>query len=227
MSNLDDQLEDFIIKEGNKSPAQVIADAFKGLMQETHICIPGIITSFDPVTRTGSIQPALMQKYLFKDSAETIPPIPSVPVIFPGVGSASFFFPENLLKSGTMECLLLVCERSIDTWYKQGGVVDPADERMNDFTDSVALVGFSSEPKLNARKGATTSFEMDYGNSWVEITQSGKFKITNGSNELFSLIDQLIGTLQSATSPPPTYTLDPATQAALITIKAGIDALKG
>lgn len=199
MSNLNDQLEEFVRKEGDVSLAQVIGKAFQGLMQETHICIPGIVVNFYPASRTADIQPALMQKYLFKDAPEAIPAIPQIPLIFPGIGPASLHFPENLITQG-LEVLLLVCERSIDTWYKQGGIVDPADERMNDFTDSVALVGFCSQPNLTTRKGATTSFEMDYGNAWLEITQAGKFKMKNGAQDLTGILNDLAGTMNGASN---------------------------
>lgn len=202
MSNLQneiDRFDEFNRGDGRIEISVLLKDAWRGFMLGTHTIVPGRLVSGLYFDRTADIQPALMQKYKSDKEPVTIPPIPRIPVTYMGVPGACILVPDNLITEG-LECLLLVCERSIDAWYKQGGIVDPADERIFDFTDAVAMLGFGSEPNLPTRKGATTSLEIQYGQAWLEITKSGKFKIKNNSQSLTGVLNALAGTLQGSTA---------------------------
>jgi len=68
-----------------------------------------------------------------------LPVFVDVPVINLSGGSSSISFP---LSVGDY-CLLLVVERCFDTWWNGTDFETPADMRMHDYSDTVALVGLN------------------------------------------------------------------------------------
>jgi hypothetical protein len=121
-------------------------------------------------------------------------------------------------------------ERSIDQWFAgvgEGGPVDPADDRIFDISDAIFVPGIRTAANAIVPKGATTSMEMAFGNSWIEITADGRFKITNGSVEVLNVIDALIQALLTATVPFSPGPLDPGTISTLTDLKTEIDSIKG
>ena len=195
------EIDEFFRKTAKTTLTKVIQDAWKGLMLGTHTIIPAQLVSYNVSTRLGSFQPTLKQKFVFNPAATPIDPIPGVPLIqWMGVKGACVFIPDSVIVPG-LEVLLLVSERSIDTWYKTGGIVDPADERMFDFTDAIAFLGLSSTPNLPTRNGATTSLEIQYGTAWFEIVASGKFKMVGSSGQtLTGLLNDIVNTMNAATA---------------------------
>lgn len=118
------------------------AAQIEGRLKDLHTCLPGIIASFDPATQTASVQPAI--KRIFTErGAVNLPLCVDVPVAFPGGGDFFLTFP---VKPGD-ECILLFSERAIDNWHVSGGTQPPAEYRMHDLSDGIAIVGLNSQPK--------------------------------------------------------------------------------
>lgn len=134
-----------------KSAQEVNADAetatdqqIKSALMDVHTSMPGIIISFDPVTRTASVQPAIQRVFLNdkgEESPQNLPPCEDVPVHFPSGGGYVLTFP---VKAGD-HCLLVFSERCIDNWFVSGGTAPPDDFRQHDLSDAFALVGFSPQ----------------------------------------------------------------------------------
>ena len=184
MGNDIGEFDEFLRKAGRTDLSTVLKKAWKGFMVGTHTIVPAQVVSYDVSTRRASVQPVLKQKFVFNPAATPIPPLAAVPMVqWMGIKGACLFLPDNLIVAG-LECLLLVAERSIDLWYKSGGVIDPADERMFDLTDSIAFLGPCSQPNIPVRNGATTSLELQYGTAYIEITYAQKFVVQNGNASL-------------------------------------------
>jgi hypothetical protein len=107
----------------------------------------GKIKSFDSSTGIAEVQPLLKETFEGEsgDVTASMPPISGVPVFCLGGGDFADTYPVAVGD----ECLLLVCDRSIDLWNKRGGEVDPADLRRHNISDAIALVGLRSEPRKN------------------------------------------------------------------------------
>jgi len=107
----------------------------------------GRIEKFDASKGVADVQP-LQQEIREIDGGEevyTIAVIPNVPVMCLGGGDYADTFP---VQKGD-ECLLIICDRSIDLWYDKGDVQDPIDRRRHNITDAFALVGLrNSQRKL-------------------------------------------------------------------------------
>lgn len=117
------------------------AAQIEGRLKDLHTCLPGIIASFDPDTQTASVQPAI-QRIFTEKGAVNLPLCVDVPVAFPGGGDFFLTFP---VKAGD-ECILMFSERAIDNWHASGGTQTPAEYRLHDLSDGIAIVGLNSQP---------------------------------------------------------------------------------
>lgn len=117
------------------------AAQIEGRLKDLHTCLPGIIASFDPDTQTASVQPAIKRIFTEK-GAVNLPLCVDVPVAFPGGGDFFLTFP---VKAGD-ECILMFSERAIDNWHASGGTQTPAEYRLHDLSDGIAIVGLNSQP---------------------------------------------------------------------------------
>ena len=141
----------------------------EGRLKDLHTCMPGIIVSFDPVTQTASVQPAV--KRIFTErGAVNLPVCVDVPVAFPGGGDFFLTFP---VKAGD-ECILLFSERAIDYWHANGGTQLPAEYRLHDLSDGIAQVGLNSQPKK------LSALQMD-GAELRTRDRSTYIRLTNGT----------------------------------------------
>ena len=126
--------------------ASNIKEGIEARLKELHTSLPGIVESFDPETQTASIQPAIKRIFKTNDgdkeilTPENLPILINVPVQFPRGGGFSITFP---VKKGD-ECLLVFCERSIDSWYTSGKISEPLSRRFHSLSDATAFVGISS-----------------------------------------------------------------------------------
>lgn len=106
--------------------------------------LPGIITGFDPVAVTCSVQPAIKGVVTGsggKQQQVDLPLLVDVPVVFMRAGDFVLTFP---VRAGDA-CLVVFASRCIDGWWQQGDVAAPLSPRMHDLSDGFALIGpFSS-----------------------------------------------------------------------------------
>lgn len=123
------------------TPEEAHAAQIDGRLKDLHTCLPGIIASFDPDTQTASVQPAIKRIFTEK-GAVNLPLCVDVPVAFPGGGDFFLTFP---VKAGD-ECILMFSERAIDNWHASGGTQAPAEYRLHDLSDGIAIVGLNSQP---------------------------------------------------------------------------------
>lgn len=128
-----------------ESPDAAIRSVVNGILKNVHTCMPGIIVNFDPATQTAQVQPAIKRIFI-EAGAVNLPVCIDVPVLFPGGGDFFLTFP---VKAGD-ECILLFSERAIDLWFFTGEVSPPAEYRLHDLSDGMAIVGLNSRPNALA-----------------------------------------------------------------------------
>ncbi|MDR8345712.1 hypothetical protein FPK41_22485, partial [Acinetobacter baumannii] len=88
---------------------------------------------------TAVVQPAIKGAEKDESGAEVsvnLPLLVDVPVVFPRGGGCTLTFP---VKPGD-ECLVIFADRCIDFWWQSGGIQEPVDERMHDFSDAFCIV---------------------------------------------------------------------------------------
>jgi len=166
-------------------PEQAHAAQIEGRLKDLHTCLPGIIVSFDPVTQTASVQPAV-QRVFTDRGAVNLPVCVDVPVAFPGGGDFWLTFP---VKHGD-ECILLFSERAIDYWHVNGGTQLPAEYRLHDLSDGLAQVGLNSQPKR------LSDLQMD--GAELRTRDRGTYlRLTNGTIYLHGNVVQTGGSITS------------------------------
>ena len=168
---------------------QVLDLAIKKRLLDLHVSLPASIETYDG--KRASVRP-LLERELKDGSSFELPVITNVPVIWPRTASAEIHLPLKKGDTGT----LLICERSLDSWLVAGGCVNPKDFRRHDLSDAQFIPGLKpfSEP---------SAFDPDRlvvknGLMQVTLKDDGKVKLTNGTEELLDLFDQLLDALKAA-----------------------------
>lgn len=157
-------------RELQDDPVEAQRTALDGRQAEIWTALPGIVQSFDPDALTVSVQPAVRGSIADERGAVAainLPLLPDVPVVFPHGGGFSLTFP---ISPGD-ECLVVFASRCIDGWWQSGGVQAPAEQRMHDLSDGIAIPGpWSQAYKLVPSVDAdNTQLRTDDGQAHVTL----------------------------------------------------------
>jgi len=121
----------------------LVQQGVRNALKDLHTAMPGIIDTFDPLTQTCTVQPAIKRIFVGGE-AVALPILINVPVSFPSAGGFSITLP---VKQGD-ECLIIFSERSIDNWLQFGELKIPNDRRFHDLSDGVVIMGLKSNPNV-------------------------------------------------------------------------------
>lgn len=135
--------DDNAAKKGVPTLEALVQQGVKNALKDLHTAMPGIIDTFDPVTQTCTVQPAIKRIFVGGE-AVALPILINVPVSFPSAGGLSITLP---VKQGD-ECLIIFSERSIDNWLQFGEIKIPNDRRFHDLSDGVVIMGLKSNPNV-------------------------------------------------------------------------------
>jgi hypothetical protein len=123
------------------------------LLYGVNTCIPGIINSFDPITQTVNVTPAIQMRVQDADRQETFEDLPTlvqVPVCYPFAVTAGYALTLPI-KEGD-PCVLVFSQRAIENWHKLGGIQPPEDfaemSRHHDLNDAFALMCAPALPQV-------------------------------------------------------------------------------
>lgn len=148
-------------------------------IKNMHTSMPGIIESFNSVTQTCSVQPAIKRIFKHEDGETTLliptnlPLLINVPVVFPRGGGFSMTFP---VAKGD-ECRLDFSERCIDLWHEFGGVQKPGARRFHNLSDAIATVGLSSKPnKIPNFDPDNIQIKKDDGTAVITVYADGNIR---------------------------------------------------
>ena len=213
----------------NETPtlAEVINDMIEAKILDIHVSMPGKVETYDHTQQKADIKPLLRKKYTVNGGTIVeIPVIPGVPVQWPSAnaGAAYMHLP---LKVGDLG-LIIFTDRSIDTWLSgDGEITSPNDPRHHDLSDAIFIPGIRpfKQPLSNTN---ADNFILQNGSIRIELDPSGKISITGASNEMVSVLSDLIDHLVNAQvitmmGPQPFLA---STVALLTADKAKLDTLK-
>jgi len=111
------------------------------------VSIPGIIQSFDSITQTCVVQPAIREKVTNSDYSTQwmdLPLLLDVPISIPKAGNFALTFP---IKKGD-ECIVIFSDMCIDGWFNLGGVQNQIEKRRHDLSDCFCILGTYSQPNV-------------------------------------------------------------------------------
>lgn len=199
------------------------------------VCVPARVTRYDPVTRAVDVQPIPKRTGPTGTQIED-PGLVEVPVSWPGTAAFRVRFP---LRDGDL-VWLHVADRNIDdvanamqTGQAAGmSPTDPVDARSHDLSDCFA----SPAATFTAAELAATALEGDRlvveaGSARLALSENGQVAIGSAGAapvELLSLLDQLIGALQtSVVDVLGVPSLGAAAQATLATVRTSLTSIRG
>ena len=191
----------------------------------------GRILEFDKNTQTCTVQ--IMQLKQFFNKTFAVAPITDVPLIIYGMGDGFITLPNPV---GSV-CLLFFTDRNIDAFLETGELYEPDTTRLHDFSDCIALTTFSTlnNPIENYDDTAITiaykniiedviynAVIKNFGNSiqlkvsteenTTQLNISEKFNIQNSSQNLATLIQELITEIKAITVNTTSGTVMPTSQ---------------
>lgn len=183
----------------------------------------GTIQSFDSTDQTATVSINYL-KYTEGESPKSYALLLKCPVFFLSGSSCHLTFP---ITAGDT-CIVLFCDREIDTWLNTGGTAVPSSMRMHDMNDAIALVGIRSlANKLTDYY--TLGPELRIGTSHIRIDNIGNIDITgtkvsikNASYDLKTGLDTLLNALKYWVDTHGD-TPNPATLSAIEAARAYID----
>lgn len=144
----------------------LLLEAIHGALVNVHTNVVGAIKSYDSSKQTCTVQPSIKRVYT-QAGAKALPVLQDVPVIFTG-GALTFEISEG------DECIVLIAERCIDSWFANGGVQEPSELRMHDLSDGFALVGPNSLKHLITAIGSGTELRLRDGSSRIAVRADGR-----------------------------------------------------
>ena len=120
----------------------IIADAIGEALSNLHTATIAKVTAVQ--AKTISVQPVINRVVDGKSIA--LPQFTKVPPLFMQGGGS---YTAHPIAVGDY-CLLILTERCFDRWYSGADFQDPAEFRMHDYSDGIAIVG------INPQAGALT-----------------------------------------------------------------------
>lgn len=200
----------------------IIKNAIEQRLLDLHTMLPGKVVSYDSATQTADVQPQIKKTFNNGQSAVNLPVIPEVPVWFFRTVNSHIHIP---LKADDY-VMLIVAERSLDKFMLSDGIVDPQDSRKHNLSDCVAIPGlFPTSKKFTVTN--PDDIEIVNSNGRISIKPNGKFQVTNGTNELVSMMYDLCTYCEAITT-ATMMGIQPVLNKAMFTaLKSKIESLKG
>lgn len=203
---------------------EIIRRAFKGMALGLRVCLPAQVTAVRG-NQTVDVQPTLQVRYIDQTSGSNIPPVQHVPVSMPMGAGYSIKLPVAVGDTG----FLIFADRSLVSWLAgSGGIVDPQDSRSHDLSDAIFVPGLP--PTANQTQDGTTDLVITNGAAKIRVQKAGTFVVTNGTNELLDLLDQLLDVMINKTFTMTIFGPMPfisSTDQLLTDIRTKLDTLKG
>lgn len=169
-------------------------DAFlQSRLEDLHTMLPGTVQSYDPKTRTATVKPAVKLRSMHADILD-IPPIASVPVIWPG--SSAFSVMGNDLPTGS-KVTLLFSESSLGNWMNSTQDAAAEDETRHSLQDAVAVPGLWPIRLVPRHSFISAAWGMCSDNAEIGGTSDGRVSLSNHSTDLKTEIDKLWDALLS------------------------------
>lgn len=194
----DPDMQDFTPE--TKPLDQVISEAIEGAFLRKHVWMPAKIVAINGNQKVD-IQILLQGRYL-DGQVITHPPIQNCIVSMPMGADYSMKLPIAVGDTG----VALFCDRSLDIWSVQGGIVDPQDARTHDFSDAIFVPGLypftqqtqdATDDLVLTNGECISRFKKDGGVEFtdgvmtVKFNADGTFIFTNSTNELMDLLTQI------------------------------------
>jgi hypothetical protein len=167
---------------------------------DLRVSLPGIIEDFDASKQTATVRLAIREKVNidFQPVDVEIPLLLDVPIVVPRAGGYIITLP---VKKGD-ECLVLFSDMCINSWFTSGGVQNQERRRRHDLSDSFAILGPWSQPRvLDGYSQSGIQIRSEDGETFLEVIKgqvhvSKNLTVGNGATGSFTSSDGKTVTVQ-------------------------------
>lgn len=155
-------------------------------LEDIHTMLPGRIVSYDDTTRLATVKPSVSMRSLHGDILD-IPPIDSVPVVWPG---SSDFSIRGQLRNGD-GVVLYFAESGLGGWLRGSEDAEADDETRFSLHDAIAVPGLNAISRIPLHQFRTATWGMASNGLEIGGTDDDKASIANDTTDLRTLLEGL------------------------------------
>ena len=155
---------------------ELLEQAKNNAMMDVRVSMPARIVSFDPATKTASVEIGLKMVNA-DDTQSDYPPLVDCPCLFTRGGGFHLVHPYKAGDKG----IVLFSYRCFDGWFQAGQVAPPMDFRVHSMSDAYFIGGADCLDDVSPIIGNAMFIGKDDNSAGVTIKASGDIDL-NGVN---------------------------------------------
>ena len=155
---------------------ELLEQAKNNAMMDVRVSMPARIVSFDPATKTASVEIGLKMVNA-DDTQSEYPPLVDCPCLFTRGGGFHLMHPYKAGDKG----IVLFSDRCFDGWFQAGQVAPPMDFRVHSMSDAYFIGGADCLDDVSPIVGNAMFIGKDDNSAGVTIKASGDIDL-NGVN---------------------------------------------
>ena len=155
---------------------ELLEQAKNNAMMDVRVSMPARIVSFDPATKTASVEIGLKMVNA-DDTQSEYPPLVDCPCLFTRGGGFHLVHPYKAGDKG----IVLFSDRCFDGWFQAGQVAPPMDFRVHSMSDAYFIGGADCLDDVSPIVGNAMFIGKDDNSAGVTIKASGDIDL-NGVN---------------------------------------------
>ena len=155
---------------------ELLEQAKNNAMMDVRVSMPARIVSFNPATKTASVEIGLKMVNA-DDTQSEYPPLVDCPCLFTRGGGFHLVHPYKAGDKG----IVLFSDRCFDGWFQAGQVAPPMDFRIHSMSDAYFIGGADCLDDVSPIVGNSMFIGKDDNSAGVTIKASGDIDL-NGVN---------------------------------------------
>ena len=155
---------------------ELLEQAKNNAMMDVRVSMPARIVSFDPATKTASVEIGLKMVNA-DDTQSEYPPLVDCPCLFTRGGGFHLVHPYKAGDKG----IVLFSDRCFDGWFQAGQVAPPMDFRVHSMSDAYFIGGADCLDNVSPIVSGAIFIGKDDNSAGVTIKASGDIDL-NGVN---------------------------------------------
>ena len=155
---------------------ELLEQAKNNAMMDVRVSMPARIVSFNPATKTASVEIGLKMVNA-DDTQSDYPPLVDCPCIFTRGGGSHLVHPYTAGDKG----IVLFSDRCFDGWFQAGQVAPPMDFRVHSMSDAYFIGGADCLDNVSPIVNDAMFIGKDDNSAGVTIKASGDIDL-NGVN---------------------------------------------
>ena len=155
---------------------ELLEQAKNNAMMDVRVSMPARIVSFNPATKTASVEIGLKMVNA-DDTQSEYPPLVDCPCLFTRGGGFHLVHPYKAGDKG----IVLFSDRCFDGWFQAGQVAPPMDFRVHSMSDAYFIGGADCLDDVSPIVGNAMFIGKDDNSAGVTIKASGDIDL-NGVN---------------------------------------------